>query len=97
VPVEIDVDHVARLARLALTPEERERFRRQLGLILEHAERVRDLAAEDVPPTSHPIPRANVMRPDEPEPKLSQEEALAGAPQVEDGRFKVPRILEEEG
>ncbi len=41
-PVEIDVDHVARLARLALTPEERDRFRRQLGLILEHAEKVRD-------------------------------------------------------
>jgi aspartyl-tRNA(Asn)/glutamyl-tRNA(Gln) amidotransferase subunit C len=96
VPVEIDVDHVARLARLELTPEERERFRRQLGLILEHAERVRELAAEDVPPTSHPIPRANVMRADEPEPTLSQEEALAGAPEVEDGRFKVPRILEEE-
>jgi aspartyl-tRNA(Asn)/glutamyl-tRNA(Gln) amidotransferase subunit C len=96
VPVEIDVDHVARLARLELTPEERERFRRQLGLILEHAERVRELAAEDVPPTSHPIPRANVMRPDAPEPTLSQEEALAGAPEVEDGRFKVPRILEEE-
>jgi aspartyl-tRNA(Asn)/glutamyl-tRNA(Gln) amidotransferase subunit C len=97
VPVEIDVDHVARLARLELTPEERERFRRQLGLILEHAERVRELAAEDVPPTSHPIPRANVMRPDEPESTLSQEEALAGAPEIEDGRFNVPRILEEEG
>jgi aspartyl-tRNA(Asn)/glutamyl-tRNA(Gln) amidotransferase subunit C len=97
VPVEIDVDHVARLARLSLTPEERERFRRQLGLILEHAERVGELAAEDVPPTSHPIPRANVVRPDEPEPCLSQEEALANAPEVEDGRFKVPPIIEEEG
>jgi aspartyl-tRNA(Asn)/glutamyl-tRNA(Gln) amidotransferase subunit C len=96
VPVDIDVDHVAMLARLALTPEERERFRRQLGLILEHAERVRELAAEDVPPTSHPIPRANVMRPDELEPTLSHEEALVSAPEAQDGRFKVPRILEEE-
>jgi aspartyl-tRNA(Asn)/glutamyl-tRNA(Gln) amidotransferase subunit C len=96
-PVEIDVDHVARLARLALTPEERDRFRLQLGLILEHAERVREVAAEDVPPTSHPIPRSNVFRRDEPEPSLSHEEALAGAPEVEDGRFKVPRIIEEEG
>lgn len=95
-PVEIDVDHVARLARLALTAEERERFRRQLGLILEHAEKVRDLAAEDVPPTSHPIPRANVLRPDELEPCLTHEEALAGAPEVENERFKVPRIIEEE-
>jgi aspartyl-tRNA(Asn)/glutamyl-tRNA(Gln) amidotransferase subunit C len=95
-PVEIDVDHVARLARLALTPEERERFRRQLGLILEHAERVGEVAAEDVPPTSHPVPRTNVYRPDEVGPCLTAEEALAGAPEVEDGRFKVPPILEEE-
>ena len=95
-PVEIDVDHVARLARLALTSEERERFRRQLGIILEHAERVGEVAAEDVPPTSHPVPRTNVYRPDEVGPCLTTEEALAGAPEVEDGRFKVPPILEEE-
>jgi aspartyl-tRNA(Asn)/glutamyl-tRNA(Gln) amidotransferase subunit C len=96
-PVEIDVDHVARLARLALTDEERERFRRQLGLILEHAEKVREVAADDVLPTSHPVPRSNVLRPDEVEPSLSHDEAMAGAPEVEDGRFRVPRIIEEEG
>ena len=95
-PVEIDVDHVARLARLALTPEERERFRRQLGLILEHAEKVGEVAADDVPPTSHPVPRSNVYRPDEIGPCLTPEEALAGAPEVEAGRFKVPRIVEQE-
>lgn len=95
-PVEIDVDHVARLARLALTPEEKERFRRQLGLILEHAEKVREVAAEDVPPTSHPVPRSNVFRPDEVTPSLSHDEALAGAPEAEGGRFKVPRIVEQE-
>ncbi|HEX9410643.1 MAG TPA: Asp-tRNA(Asn)/Glu-tRNA(Gln) amidotransferase subunit GatC [Actinomycetota bacterium] len=95
-PVEIDVDHVARLARLALTPEERERFRRQLGLILEHAEKVGEVAADDVPPTSHPVPRSNVYRPDEIGPCLTPEEALAGAPEVEGGRFKVPRIVEQE-
>lgn len=93
-PVEIDVDHVARLARLALTEEERARFRAQLGVILEHAERVREVAAEDVPPTSHPIPMRNVLREDEPEPGLSHEEALAGAPEAERARFKVPRIVE---
>ncbi len=93
-PVEIDVDHVARLARLALTDEERERFGRQLGLILEHAERVREVAADDVPPTSHPVPRSNVYRPDEVRPSLSQEEALSTAPEAEDGRFRVPRIVE---
>ena len=95
-PVEIDVDHVARLARLALGDEERERFTRQLGLILEHAEKVREVAAEDVPPTSHPVPRSNVYRPDEPRPTLPHEEALAGAPEVEAARFKVPRIVEQE-
>jgi aspartyl-tRNA(Asn)/glutamyl-tRNA(Gln) amidotransferase subunit C len=95
-PVEIDVDHVARLARLALTDEERERFRAQLGLILEHAERVREVAAEDVPPTSHAVPQANVFRDDVARDTLSRDEALAGAPEVEDGRFKVPRIIEAE-
>lgn len=93
-PVEIDLDHVARLARLALTDEERARFRDQLAVILEHAERVREVAAEDVPPTSHPLPLVNVFREDEPRPPLPHEEAMAGAPEVEDGRFKVPRIVE---
>ena len=95
-PVEIDVDHVARLARLALTDEERERLRSQLPVILEHAERVQEVAAEDVPATSHPIPLGNVFREDEPEPTLSQDEALAGAPETERGQFKVPRIVEME-
>lgn len=94
-PVEIDVDHVARLARLDLSDDEKERFRRQLALILEHAERVREVAAEDVPPTSHPVPRSNVFREDEPLPSLPHEEALAGAPEVEDARFRVPRIVEQ--
>ena len=93
--VEIDIDHVARLARLRLTDEEKERFSRQLVLILEHAARVGEVAAEDVPPTSHPVPRSNVYRPDEPVPCLSHEAAMANAPDVEDGRFRVPRIVEE--
>jgi aspartyl-tRNA(Asn)/glutamyl-tRNA(Gln) amidotransferase subunit C len=95
-PVEIDVDHVARLARLALSDEERERFREQLAVILEHAERVREVAAEDVEPTAHPVPQSNVFRDDEPAECLPQDVALAGAPEVEAGRFKVPRIIEGE-
>lgn len=95
-PVDIDVEHVARLARLALTEEEKERFGRQLSLILEHAERVSEVAADDVPPTAQPIPRANVFRADEARPSLTHEEALAGAPDVEGGRFRVPRIVDEE-
>ena len=95
-PVEIDIDHVARLARLALTDDERVLFRDQLGVILAHAEKVGEVAAEDVPPTSHPVPRVNVLRPDEPRPSLSRESALASAPDVESDRFKVPRIVEVE-
>jgi aspartyl-tRNA(Asn)/glutamyl-tRNA(Gln) amidotransferase subunit C len=95
VPIEIDVDHVARLARLALTDEERDRFRRQLGVILEHAERVREVAAADVPPTAQPVPQKNVFRTDDdPWECLPQDEALAGAPEAEGARFKVPRIIE---
>lgn len=93
--VQIDVDHVARLARLALTDEERERLARQLPLILEHARKVGEVAAEHVPPTSHPVPLTNVLRADEPAPSLSHEEALANAPAAEDGLFRVPPIVEQ--
>jgi aspartyl-tRNA(Asn)/glutamyl-tRNA(Gln) amidotransferase subunit C len=96
VPVEIDIDHVARLARLDLTDEEKARLREQLGVILEAASRVQEVAAEDVPPTSYAIPRSNVFREDEPKPCLPLDEALAGAPEVEADRFKVPRIVEME-
>ena len=95
-PVEIDVDHVAKLARLALTDEERERYRAQLGLILEHAERVGEVAADDVEPTAHPVPQQNVFREDQPGECLTQDEALSNAPEAESGRFKVPRIIEAE-
>lgn len=87
--------HIARLARLALTDDEVERFAHQLSSILEHAEQVTALATEDVPPTSHAIPLQNVFRPDEPEPSLPQDKALSTAPEAEDGRFRVPRIIEE--
>jgi aspartyl-tRNA(Asn)/glutamyl-tRNA(Gln) amidotransferase subunit C len=94
--LEIDIDHVAALARLDLTDEELERYRRQLPAILEAAARVGEVAAEDVPPTSHPISRTNVLRSDEVKPTLSQDEALSTAPEAEAGRFKVPRIVEAE-
>ena len=92
--VDIDIEHVARLARLALTDEEKEQLRRQLAVILEHAAKVGEVAADDVPPTAYAIPRANVYREDEPEPSLPQPEALANAPEQEDGRFRVVRIVE---
>jgi aspartyl-tRNA(Asn)/glutamyl-tRNA(Gln) amidotransferase subunit C len=93
-PVEIDIDHVALLARLDLTDEEKARLKTQLSAILEHAATVGEVAADDVPPTAWAIPRSNVFREDVPEPGLSQAAALANAPDAERGRFKVPRIAE---
>ncbi len=95
-PVEIDIEHVARLARLDLTDEEKARLHEQLGLILEHAAKVGEVATEDVLPTAYAIPRSNVLRPDEPTPSIPHEAALRNAPDREDGRFKVPRIVEVE-
>jgi aspartyl-tRNA(Asn)/glutamyl-tRNA(Gln) amidotransferase subunit C len=94
VPVDIDIEHLARLARLDLSAEEKERLKAQLALILEHAAKVGEVAAEDVPPTAYAIPRANVLRPDEPVPSLPLEDVLANAPERERDRFKVPRIVE---
>ncbi len=88
--------HVASLARLALSEGEIDQFTVQLGAILEHAARVAALDTRDVPPTSHPIPLANVLRPDAPVPCLDRDVVLAMAPAAEDGRFRVPRILAEE-
>ena len=93
-PVDIDVDHVARLARLDLTDDEKRLLREQLGVILEAAAKVGEVAADDVPPTAWAIPRSNVFREDVPEPGLSQTAALANAPDAERGRFRVPRIAE---
>jgi len=89
------VDHIARLARLDLSEAERKRFQTELAQILGHAERIQSLDLDDVPPTSHSIPLSNVMRPDEVKPSLAQEDALRNAPEAEDGRFKVPRIIED--
>ena len=90
-----DVEHVARLARLALTPDEVDRFTAQLASIFENADAVAALDLYDVPPTAHPLSLSNVFRADEPRPGLSRDEVLAGAPAAEEGWFRVPRILEE--
>ena len=95
-PVEIDIEHVARLARLELTDEEKARLRDQLGVILENAAKVSEVATDDVPPTAYAIPRSNVLRPDEVTTSLTVEEVLSNAPEVEDHRFKVPKVVEVE-
>jgi aspartyl-tRNA(Asn)/glutamyl-tRNA(Gln) amidotransferase subunit C len=93
-PVEIDIDHVAKLARVQLTDAEKARMREQLAVILEHAAKVVEVAADDVPPTASPIPQVNVFREDAPEPSLPHDAALANAPAGTDGRFQVPKIAE---
>ena len=91
-----DVEHAARLARLALTEAELEQLTVDLANILEHAALVSAIDTEGVPPTSHPIALTNVLRPDVPRPSLDPVEVLAEAPVAEDGRFRVPRILGDE-
>ena len=91
-----DVEHVSRLARLELSEEEAELMVLQLGSILEHAARVSALDTKDVLPTSHPVPLANVLRQDASRQSLPAGAATSMAPAVEDGQFRVPRILDEE-
>jgi aspartyl-tRNA(Asn)/glutamyl-tRNA(Gln) amidotransferase subunit C len=85
-----DVVHVARLARLALTEEELDRFAGQLDAILEAVGKVSELDLTGVEPTLHPLELSNVWAEDEPRPSLSAEDALANAPEVEDDAFRVP-------
>jgi aspartyl-tRNA(Asn)/glutamyl-tRNA(Gln) amidotransferase subunit C len=85
-----EVLHVARLARLALTEEEVERFREQLSAILEAVGTVSELDLADVAPTSHPLDVVNVWAEDEPRPSLDVEEALANAPERDGNFFRVP-------
>lgn len=91
-----EVAHLARLSRLALDDAELDHLAGQLDVIIGAVARVSEVAADDIPPTSHAVPMTNVFRPDVVQPCLSQQEALAGAPDAEDGRFRVPRILDPE-
>ena len=91
-----EVSHLARLARLALTDDELERFAGQLDVILASVATVGEVAADDIPPTSHSVPLTNVFRPDVVRPSLSADEALSQAPAAEESRFRVPRMLDEE-
>ena len=91
-----EVAHLARLARLALDDEELDRLASQLDVILGAVARVGEVAADDIPPTSHVVPLTNVLREDQPQPSLDREAVLAVAPAAEDGRFRVPRILDED-
>jgi aspartyl-tRNA(Asn)/glutamyl-tRNA(Gln) amidotransferase subunit C len=90
-----DVEHVARLARLQLSPDEKERMRRELDGILAYIDKLRALDTSGVAPTSHAIPMTNVMRDDVERPSLPRDEMLANAPDRHHDLFRVPRIIEE--
>lgn len=91
-----DVAHLAALARITMTDAELDAMAGQLEGILGAVSRVQEVAAADIPPTSHAVPLTNVLRPDALGPCLTAAEALAAAPAAEDDRFRVPRILDEE-
>lgn len=90
------VRHLASLARILVTDEEVEKLAGELGVIVDSVAAVNRAVGPDVIPTSHPIPMSNVFREDEVRPSLTQAEALSGAPDSADGRFKVAAILDEE-
>ncbi|CAN5891685.1 Asp-tRNA(Asn)/Glu-tRNA(Gln) amidotransferase subunit GatC [soil metagenome] len=92
-PIDIDIAHVARLSRLALDDDDLETYRRQLGMILEHAARVQGLRS-DVEPITNPLDLTNALRPDEVRPSLPRDEVLEAAPEHRDGYFVVPPAME---
>ena len=89
-----DVENVALLSRLEFSDSELDTFTGQLDAILEYADVLNKVNVEGVQPTAHVLPIKNVMRPDVAKPSLPREEALANAPEQEDGYFKVPKIME---
>ena len=91
-----DVAHLARLSRLAVTDEELDLYAGQLSAVLDAVAQVQKAPVDDVPPTTHAVPMTNVFREDAVRPSLPRDLVLDGAPAAEDGRFRVPRILQEE-
>lgn len=91
-----EVAHLAQLARIDLSDAELDVMAGELAVILDSVARVGQVAADDVPPMSHPLPLTNVTRADEIRPSLTADAVLAGAPSAEQQRFSVPRILDED-
>ena len=91
-----EVRHLAHLSRIELDDAELDHLAPQLSVILESVASISDAAADDIAPTSHPLPVTNVFRDDVVRPSLTAEQALSGAPRVEEQRFAVPRILGDE-
>jgi aspartyl-tRNA(Asn)/glutamyl-tRNA(Gln) amidotransferase subunit C len=94
-PVDIDIAHVARLARLGLTDEELETYKAQLGVILDHAARVQSLDVEPGVEAAHPLALENAFREDEVRPSLDRAVVMSQAPEAAEGQFVVPPAMEE--
>jgi aspartyl-tRNA(Asn)/glutamyl-tRNA(Gln) amidotransferase subunit C len=91
-----EVSRVAFLARLELSPDEKQRLTTDLNTILDQFARLQELDTEDIPPTSHSLPLQNVFREDKVRPSLPREAATANAPEMRDGNFIVPQIMDAE-
>jgi aspartyl-tRNA(Asn)/glutamyl-tRNA(Gln) amidotransferase subunit C len=89
-----EVEHIATLARLELTAEEKTRYRQQLSAILDYIRKLQELDTTDIPPTSSVLSGGSPLRADESRPGLSREVLLENAPEVERGQFKIPPIFE---
>lgn len=89
-----EVEHIAHLARLNLTEEEKARYRTQLSAILDFARRLQELDTTGIPPTASVLPSRSVLRQDIPRPSLKTEDLLANAPEAESNQFRVPPVLE---
>lgn len=88
-----EVEHIAKLARLQLTEEEKKRFQVELGKIIEYFDQLKKLDTENVPPMTHAVPIENVLREDQVKPSLPVEEALQNAPEKKDSYFQVPKVV----
>jgi aspartyl-tRNA(Asn)/glutamyl-tRNA(Gln) amidotransferase subunit C len=93
-PTDFDVEYVAELARIRLTPDEIETFRSQLGQVLEHVAKLNEVDVSQVEPMAHSFPVYNVFREDEPRASLERELALSNAPRQAQGLFIVTKVVE---
>jgi aspartyl-tRNA(Asn)/glutamyl-tRNA(Gln) amidotransferase subunit C len=89
-----EVEHIAELARLDLTPEEKERYRQQLSAVLDHAARLQNIDTSQIPPTSSVLPPRSVLRADVSAQFPGRLELLENAPRKEDNQYRVPPVLE---
>jgi|SRR6516162_8457998 aspartyl-tRNA(Asn)/glutamyl-tRNA(Gln) amidotransferase subunit C len=92
--IDIDVNYVAHLARLSLTPQEAQKFGAQLGQVLGYIEKLKEVDVSGIEPTAHAFPLINVTRPDEVRPSMAHDDAMRNAPAKANGLFIVPKIVE---